>query len=136
MAFRPAGRRDKPRPGDPAASYLDWVVIDSRKYADSLILEEEGYTEVQIREEGYTEGYTEVQWDGGPTYSIHGYSTRRLPGLDFGDLWHMLKDGQPLLTFEILAEGYRKPVTLPVDFIVDGKSLYPREGDNSYPEWM
>jgi len=83
---------------------------------------------------GWSRYITVVQWDGGPTYSIHGHSTRRLPDLDFYALWHRPEDGQPSLTFEILAEGYRKVVTLPVDFIVDGKSRYPQEKKN--PEWM
>jgi hypothetical protein len=33
------------------------------------------------------EGITIVQWDGGSTYSIHGHSTRRLPDLQFSNLW-------------------------------------------------
>jgi hypothetical protein len=79
---------------------------------------------------------TAVQWDGGPTYSIHGRSTRRLPDLQFSHLWHRPERGKPSLTFEILADGYRKEITLPVDFIVKGKSLYPREDSEANPGWM
>ena len=81
-------------------------------------------------------GLTVVQWDGGPTYSIHGNSTRRLPDLLFTQLWHKPEWGTPTLTFEILAEGYRKEITLPVDFIVDGKSRFPRAGGKINPEWI
>jgi hypothetical protein len=81
-------------------------------------------------------GNKQFQWDGGPTYSIHGHSTRRLPDLNFSE-WRMLPTrgaSPPLLTFEILAEGYRKVVTLPVNFVVDGKPRYPRE--RTLPEWI
>ncbi len=38
------------------------------------------------------------------------------------------------MTFEILAEGYRKVVSLPVDFTVDGKSQWPQK--EPQPEWL
>lgn len=79
---------------------------------------------------------TAVQWDGGPTYSIHGHSTRRLPDLQFSELWHIPEWGTPALTLEILADGYRKEITLPVDFIIDGKPKFPREDGKINPEWM
>lgn len=79
---------------------------------------------------------TAVQWDGGATYSIHGHSTRRLPDLQFTRLWKMSNQGPPVLTFEILADGYRRVVPLPVDFIVEGKSLFPREDGKVNPRWM
>jgi hypothetical protein len=77
---------------------------------------------------------TMVQWDGGPTYSVHGHSIRRLPDLQFSWLFQVPDWGEPILTFEILAEGYRKVVSLPVDFIMDGKSQYTRE--KALPEWL
>jgi hypothetical protein len=82
------------------------------------------------------EGITIVQWDGGSTYSIHGHSTRRLPDLQFSNLWYIPGGGKPAITFEILAEGYRKEITLPVDFTVDGRSQFPREDGKINPEWM
>jgi hypothetical protein len=79
--------------------------------------------------------YTTIQWDGGPTYSIHGHSVRRLPNLDFTDLLHSSRWGPPSVTFEILAEGYRKEISCPVEILMDDKSLYgPQEKIN--PEWM
>jgi len=44
------------------------------------------------------------------------------------------KWGKPILVFEILAEGYRKVVSLPVDFIVDDESQWPPE--ETQPEWL
>jgi hypothetical protein len=70
------------------------------------------------------------------TYSIHGHSTRRLPDLQFSELWHIPEWGTPALTLEILADGYRKEITLPVDFIIDGKPKFPREDGKINPEWM
>jgi hypothetical protein len=63
-------------------------------------------------------------------------STRRLPDLQFSDLWYLPGGGKPAITFEILAEGYRKEITLPVDFTVDGQSQFPREDGKTNPEWM
>jgi len=40
---------------------------------------------------------------------------------------------KPVLT---LADGYFTEVSLPVDFIVDGRPLFPREGAKTNPEWM
>lgn len=89
-----------------------------------------------IQVTGQLDELTVVQWDGGPTYSIHGNSTRRLPDLQFSYLWHIPEWGKPALTFEILAEGYRKVITLPVDFTIEGKSQFPREDGKTNPEWM
>jgi hypothetical protein len=80
---------------------------------------------------------TSVQWDGGPTYSIHGNSIRRLPDLSLGYLRYIRESRViPALTFEILADGYRKIIFLPVDFMIDGKSRFPREDGQASPEWM
>jgi hypothetical protein len=76
---------------------------------------------------------TAVQWDGGPTYSIHGHSTRRLPGLPLINILHIPEWGAPALTFEILADGYRKVIKLPVDFIEDEQ---PRESAAVNKEWL
>ncbi len=105
---------------DPTSFERDWA---SMEIADTHIT-------------GISGGLTIVQWDGGPTYSIHGNSTRRLPDLQFSHLWHKPEWGTPALTFEILAEGYRKEVVLPVDFTINGKSQFPRENEKTNPEWM
>jgi hypothetical protein len=130
----------------PPEGDTDWAVIDSEWY------EEEDFTVAARKEVSIWQGSTAIQWDGGPTYSIHGHSTRRLPDIKFLDLRYLPPRNRPAaLTFEILAEGYRKIVFIPVDIIVDGKSLYPREDrniivdgkslypredGNSYPEWI
>lgn len=81
-----------------------------------------------------TNGIMAVQWDGGPTYSVHGNSTRRLPDLDLDKLQTYPDAESPALAIELLADGYRKEITVPVDFTVKGHSQYPR-GEAS-PEWM
>lgn len=48
-----------------------------------------------------------VQWDGGPVYSIHGHSVRKLR-LDV--LYLMLQLPERRVKFELLAEGYRREV--------------------------
>jgi hypothetical protein len=82
----------------------------------------------------HTEGIVAVQWDGGPTYSIHGHSTRLLPDLWLDNLRAVPNWGAPAMIVEILAEGYRNEKTIPVDFTVDGKSQFPRE--KTLPEWI
>ena len=58
-----------------------------------------------------------IQWDGGPAYSIHGNSVRRLPDFPLGFLWYTGEDGsKPMITVEALAEGYKKVRSIPVDF--------------------
>jgi hypothetical protein len=81
-----------------------------------------------------TNGTTEVQWDGGPNFSIHGNSTRRLPSLYLDRLTAVPEWGTPEITVEILADGYRKVVSLPADFRVEGKSRWPQE--EVKPEWV
>jgi hypothetical protein len=83
-----------------------------------------------------TVGITEVQWDGGATYSIHGQSVRRLPVLDLVNLQKTPAPDYPLLVFEILAEGYRKEVALPVDFTLDGVSRFEVVNYEKPPEWL
>ena len=83
-----------------------------------------------------TVGAMAIQWDGGLAYSIHGHSTRRLPDLHLEDLDVLSQLGPPFLAIEILADGYRKDITLPVDFIVDDKSQFHREEETVNPEWM
>ena len=64
-------------------------------------------------------GVVDLQWDGGPASSIHGHSVRSL-SIDFGTLYYVPAWGEPFLTIELLAEGYRRIVTMPVNFSVDG----------------
>jgi hypothetical protein len=79
-----------------------------------------------------TVGATAIQWDGGPAYSIHGHSTRHIP-LDLSKLWHIPAWGVPSITFELLAEGYRRVVNVPVDFTLDG---HPRFNIRDQPDWL
>jgi diacylglycerol kinase len=113
-------------------SFADrWTVIDSEDFYFS----EEGKKNKPDHEKII--GYKAIQWDGGPTYSIHGHSTRRLPDLDFDNLWLLLEGDQPStpygwstsLTFEILAEGYRKEISLPVEIFKTGTFGDPPNGN-------
>ena len=79
-----------------------------------------------------TNGITEVQWDGGPEYSIHGKSTRKLPDLRLDNLSFDWALGIPEFTVEILAEGYRKVVVVPAVFQDD----VPRWEPDHNPEWL
>jgi hypothetical protein len=83
-----------------------------------------------------TNGIMAVQWDGGPTYSIHGNSTRRLPDLQLDKLHTYPGSGSPALMIELLADGYRKNILIPVDFTVDDVSQFSREDGEANPEWM
>jgi hypothetical protein len=83
----------------------EWVLIDSN-------------------EAGLTRA---IQWDGGPAYSIHGKSIRRLPDFPLGYLWYTGKNGsKPVMTVEVLAEGYKKVRRFPIDLILEGQSKFPR----------
>jgi hypothetical protein len=81
-----------------------------------------------------TNGTTAVQWDGGLNFSIHGNSIRKLPNLDLDNLTGIPEWGTPEITLEILADGYRRVVTLPVDFTVDDESRFPLA--EVKPEWI
>ena len=83
-----------------------------------------------------TNGIMAVQWDGGPSYSIHGNSTRRLPDLLLDRLHMYPGSKEPGLIIELLADGYRKEVLIPVGFTVDDVSQFPREDKEANPEWM
>jgi hypothetical protein len=56
----------------------------------------------------------DMQWDGGTQYSIHGDSIRRLPDLSLAGLYYGLVQSKPVILFELLAEGYRRSVEIPV----------------------
>ena len=84
-----------------------------------------------------TMGVTAVQWDGGPTYSIHGTSIRRLPDLHLGNLQTFpMFGGPPFLMIQILADGYRKDVKLEVEFSVEGQSKFLQKGRALHPRWI
>jgi hypothetical protein len=80
-------------------------------------------------------GITLVQWDGGPMYSIHGESIRMLPALNLERLFQISEEEPPSLAFELLAEGYRREVTVPVIFNVEGESG-TQAPTNPLPGWI
>lgn len=94
-------------------------------------------TEWVIIDFANTIGIKAVQWDGGPTFSIHGHSVRRLPVLDLVRLQQIPPWGKPALAFELLADGgYRREITVPVDFAVDQQSQFPSQGSTEVPGWL
>ena len=42
----------------------------------------------------------------------------------------------PVMMIEILAESYRKEISIPVQFAVDGVSQFSQETHISNPDWM
>jgi hypothetical protein len=87
----------------------------------------EGWTPIEYAS---TLGITAFQWDGGPMYSIHGRSTRRLPFLNMQKLVYGAADAG--FTIELLADGYRREISIPVRFMAPGMQL--EEADA--PEWL
>jgi hypothetical protein len=69
-------------------------------------------------------GVTAFQWDGGSEHPIHGNSQRRLPNFNLFGL-KTYGDQRPALPIEILADGYRKVLTIPVGFTVDDEVVIP-----------
>ena len=90
----------------------------------------------------------EVQWDGGVDYSVHGHSIRKLPPLRLKQLTCRTRDPSqppkpgrgvfrkqviPGFEFEILAEGYRRVVTVPVKIRRARKVIFSGDG---WRDWM
>lgn len=71
-------------------------------------------------------GVTAFQWDGGGEHPIHGNSVRTLPALNLDPL-RTFGDEPPSFEIEILADGYRRTVTIKAGFSVDGKMMTPAE---------
>jgi hypothetical protein len=87
-----------PRYGHDAQSPSEWVTIE---VVDSV-------------------GVTAMQWDGGRGYSIHGFSTRRLPRLNLHRLYHYPHMGDPEVTVELtVKDGYSRRLSIPVRFLTD-----------------
>ncbi len=78
---------------------------------------------------------TVTQWDGGPAYSVHGNSTRRLPDLNLSDLRILPDEGEPAIIVEMLADGYRRTRTLKVNWKPYEKQQ-PGWGEPHNPEWI
>jgi len=90
-----------------------------------------------INEAITTVGVTVVQWDGGTTYSIHGNSVRQLPSFDFDRLSKLPSASEPTFRIELLADGgYRREVTIPVDFAVDGRSQFGSGNSGEPLPWI
>ena len=84
-----------------------------------------------------TIGITAIEWEGGPGYSIHPNSVRRLPGFYLNNLRWKEEWGNPGFIIEILLDNLRLVVYLPVDFEVNGKFFALKEGDRgTVAPWM
>jgi len=94
-----------------------------------------GWTRIEdpYAEGPYGKNILAFQWDGGPDYSIHGDSTRYLPGLSLQGLRPIPE--RPLkIVIRLLADGYsRREIILPVEFTDDPLKPDPV---NIPPEWL
>lgn len=81
------------------------------------------------------QGATELQWDGGTNYSIHGHSIRHLY-LDVAALALFMSSEAHAFRFELLAEGYRRCVAVPVRIKVDSEPNFRRPDDQHTPDWL
>ncbi len=82
-----------------------------------------------------TLGATEVQWDGGATYSVHGDSRRRLPDLYLDGL-HTIPGMSPRFEIELLADGYRRTLTIPVGFKVNARVVIRGRDEQETGDWL
>lgn len=88
---------------------------------------DQNWTAIEARS---TLGVSALQWDGGPMYSIHGHSTRRLPDLNMQGLLYGAEAAS--FTIELLADGYRREIEIPVKFMAPGEELE----DAEKAEWL
>jgi hypothetical protein len=113
MAHLPRHGEHSYQPDEPAAiteSPSEWVTIE---LVDNV-------------------GVTAMRWDGGGGYSIHGYSTRRLPSLNLHRLYHYPHLGDPEVTVELIVKGgYRRRLSIPVKFLTDEEWSYQQETTDS-----
>lgn len=78
-------------------------------------------------------GFTELQWDGGPVYAIHGQSTRHVT-LEVARLL-FFKDAESYqFRIQLLAEKYRREVIVPVNLRINGELLHAQFPE--LPEWI
>jgi hypothetical protein len=77
-----------------------------------------------------TVGITAIEWEGGPGYSIHLNSVRRLPGFYLSNLrWERGWGEEPGFIIEISVDNFRQVVYLPVGFEVSRKLHALKEKD-------
>jgi hypothetical protein len=87
---------------------------------------------------GATNGWTGI---GAPTYSIHGRSTRHLPQLNLNgispiEVGQKLSEAKFHITLDLLAQGYRRSVMIPVFFTIDGQPSWTEPDLPNVPEWI
>jgi hypothetical protein len=92
---------------------------------DSLHRDGEHWTVV----ESSWRGIAALRWDGGPAYSIHGSSERPIPQLDLQGLSYGID--KPSFKFELLADGYRREICVPIKYWDSG---YTDSGNHGYEE--
>lgn len=74
-----------------------------------------------------------LQWS--ESFLIHGRSMRVLPPLHLGTLTYLPTWGHPLFCFEILADGYRREVEIPVFFSLEDANFTSVDREEA-PEWV
>lgn len=96
--------------------------------------QQQGWTVIRFAN---TQGITEVQWDGGGDYSIHGKSVRKLPDLWLYRLRKVASWPDPLIKVQLLADGYSKEISIPVEFVIDDEPVFLSNSENHrVDEWL
>jgi len=106
-----------------------WTLIDYGLTGTKSLFEKKGNLII-------TNTVHATQWDGGPAYSIHGYSTRRLPDLMFDGLNQGSEQGSPTITVELLADGgYRRMISFPLPLVDYEDPKRTETTHKELPEW-
>jgi hypothetical protein len=91
------------------------VIIRLQGMAFKPSSERQGWDEIDFVPQA---GVTAVQWDGGD-HSVHGNSERRLPPLALTELAALPPLGELILRIELLADGYRRHIEMPVRLLAE-----------------
>ena len=74
---------------------------------------------------------------GGGDYSIHGKSVRKLPDLWLYRLRKVASWPDPLIKVQLLADGYSKEISIPVEFVIDDEPVFLSNSENHrVDEWL
>jgi hypothetical protein len=83
------------------------------------------------------EDITQIQWDGGPNYSIHGKFGRSLPPLDLAGLYPFPSAKEPKFVIHLVADGYQpREIPLEAIFTKEGRPGVPPAEPSKKPDWL
>jgi hypothetical protein len=85
-----------------------------------------------------TVGITGIEWEGGPGYSIHPNSVRRLSGFYLNDLRWKEEWGSPGFIIEVLLDNFRTVFHVPANFEFNGELFAWEEAERGTvaPPWL